>query len=200
MSAQFSIRIITEPREVSEEASKVRTLLESGLVDYVHIRKPDWSVMDVRYLIEALPYHCRKQLILHGHYDLLNEMNLGGVSLNSRNRIAPANAAIVGIACHSVEEALQHRDKEFVTLSPIYPSISKPGYKSEHNLLEDVSKLQGMNVIALGGVTPDKFAELQQAGFSGAALLGYVWERDIEDSLNGLKKGIVEIEKRCYNI
>lgn len=193
MSEQFSIRVITEPDEVANETDKICRLLDSGMVDYVHIRKPGWSVQDVRFMIEALPYEHRKRIILHGHYELLNEMNLGGVSLNRRNRIAPKNAAMVGIACHSIEEAMQHSDKSFITLSSVYPSISKPGYRSQYDLLSEVSKLRGLNVIALGGITPDKFAELRESGFCGASLLGYIWEQDIEDSIKGLQKGIEEI-------
>jgi len=30
-------------------------------------------------------------------------------------------------------------------------------------------------VLALGGVTPDKFEKLAELGFSGAALLGSIW-------------------------
>ena len=58
----------------------------------------------------------------------------------------------------------------------MYDSISKQGYASGFNLDELKGRLVGRNVIALGGVTPDKFLELQVAGFVGAAMLGCLEE------------------------
>lgn len=71
-----------------DEANKISLLLDAG-VDYVHIRKPDWSLRDVRNLIEDIPYNLRSRLRLHGHFGLTAEMNLGGVHLNRRNPVAP---------------------------------------------------------------------------------------------------------------
>lgn len=64
-------------------------------------------------------------------------------------------------------------------LSPIYGSISKPGYEAAFPDADALaSALAGARypVLALGGVTPDKFEELRELGFAGAALLGAVWQ------------------------
>lgn len=93
---------------------------------------------------------------------------------------------------------------DYALLSPIYPSISKPGYgassrqgaASSSSSSADPSIGGGAGgsptfdpdtlagalatarcpVLALGGVTPDKFEELAERGFAGAALLGAVWQ------------------------
>lgn len=67
------------------------------------------------------------------------------------------------------------RGYDYLTLSPIYDSISKEGYKSsfERKDLENEIRNLPIDVIALGGVTPDKFEELKAIGFAGAAMLGY---------------------------
>ena len=67
--------------------------------------------------------------------------------------------------------------------SPIYDSISKEGYLqhaafSDRGTLADGISASRHPVLALGGVTPDKFSELAEWGFSGAALLGAVWQAD----------------------
>lgn len=76
MMSVFKVIVITSPGYVKNEASKITRLLDAG-VDYVHIRKPDWTLRDVRNLVEDVPYPLRQKLKLHGHFELLNEMRLG---------------------------------------------------------------------------------------------------------------------------
>lgn len=173
---------ITSPDPVTNEADKIIRLFEEGF-DIVHIRKPDASIRDIRNLVEDIPYKWRGQLILHGHFELLNDFNLGGVHLNSRCPIAPPTAKSISRSCHSfteineLEKSGELSSLRYVTLSPIYDSISKPGYNSNFSLDEIKRNIEGKNVIALGGVTPDKLQELSDAGFAGAAMLGAIWNR-----------------------
>jgi thiamine-phosphate pyrophosphorylase len=64
-------------------------------------------------------------------------------------------------------------------LSPIYLSISKPGYKAAFPDPDELAAGLAASrcpVLALGGVTPDKFGGLAGLGFAGAALLGAIWQ------------------------
>lgn len=175
---------ITKPDFISGEAAMIERLLDGG-IDYVHIRKPGASLRDVKNLIEDIPYRLRKRLRLHGHFELLNEFNLGGVHLNSRCQAAPPAALLISRSCHSMKEIEDYDKFEYITLSPIYDSISKPGYLSAFDLNKIKEKIKGKNVIALGGVVPEKFGQLKEAGFAGAAMLGCVWE-DIDVFLSSL--------------
>lgn len=67
---------------------------------------------------------------------------------------------------------------DYCFLSPIYPSISKPGHAADFDAEELASALAGSRhpVLALGGVTGERFGELADLGFAGAALLGAVWQ------------------------
>ena len=62
---------------------------------------------------------------------------------------------------------------DYVTLSPIFPSASKPGYGPAlgTNILGEAAKL-GIPVLALGGVTADKAAACRAAGAAGIAVMG----------------------------
>jgi len=182
----FRLIVITQPDWVDDEAGKIGKLLDGG-IDYVHIRKPGASLRDVKNLIEDIPYRLRHRLKLHGHFELLNEFNLGGVHLNSRCPVAPPTAAAVSRSCHSVRETENCHGMEYVTLSPIFDSISKEGYMSAFNLDDLKDKITGKNVIALGGVTPDKFRLLKEYGFAGAAMIGCVWH-DVGTFLSSLSK------------
>lgn len=187
MDQRFLKIAITSPEDVSREAEKIEMLLDSG-IDYVHIRKPHASLRDIRNLIEDVPFRLRQRLKLHGHFELAYEFNLGGVHLNSRCPVPPSAAVSVSCSCHTLKEveAGFSRGMEYVTLSPIFDSISKQGYTSAFNTAELIDKISGKNVIALGGVTPDKFPLLRNAGFAGAAMLGCIWN-DFDNFISCLK-------------
>lgn len=192
MSGKFTVIVITSPSEIEDEAAKISRLLDAG-VDFVHIRKPDWSLREVRDLIEQIDYPKRKKLRLHGHFELLNEMNLAGVHLNSRNPKAPPTTRSVTKSCHSLDEISLAEGYDYVTLSPIYDSISKAGYKAKFDIDSLRPVIAGRKVIALGGVTPEKFGELAEKGFSGASLLGYIWNGDFDTSLLRIKEAVSKL-------
>lgn len=192
MTDRFLKIAITKPEIISSEADMISSLLVNGL-DYVHIRKPEASLRDIRNLIEDIPYRLRKRLRLHGHFELFNDFNLGGAHLNSRCPVAPQAACRLSKSCHSIEELNGCEDYKYVTLSPIFDSISKAGYHSAFDINDLKDKISSKNVIALGGVTPEKFGQLAAAGFAGAAMLGCIWE-DIGSFLQKINKTI------CCNI
>lgn len=192
MAEKFITIVITSPDAVAGEAEKISRLLDSG-VDFVHIRKPDRTLQEVRRLIEDIPYRHRIRLRLHGHFALLDEMNLAGVHINSRCPKAPLNAATVSKSCHSLDELEEIGRYAYVTLSPIFDSISKSGYTSRFNIGEIAPAISGKKVVALGGVTPGHIKGLRDAGFFGAALLGYIWDGDFEEKLNHLKECMLAV-------
>ena len=71
-------------------------------------------------------------------------------------------------------------EMNYVSLSPIYDSISKKGYMSAFSkevLAKAVSDgTIDEKVYALGGVTFDKLQEVYQTGLGGAMNLGDAWK------------------------
>jgi thiamine-phosphate pyrophosphorylase len=65
-------------------------------------------------------------------------------------------------------------------VSPIFPSISKPGYEKAFDFDFLKTKLSDNKlcnkVFALGGIVPDRIQTCHQLGFHGVAVLGYFWE------------------------
>lgn len=168
---------------LKKEASRLSELLLSGEVDILHLRKPTWDSEVTSRLIEKIPIALRSRVTIHDHFHLIERFGLGGAHLNTRNPIPPAcRIKRLSRSFHSLAElqkyeqveALKHYD--YVTLSPIFDSISKIGYRSCFSLREIAPFIKGKKVVALGGVTPDKIPELKNAGFSGAAMLGYFWK------------------------
>lgn len=171
---------ITRPEFSDNEAMRITMLLDNG-VDFMHIRKPGADVDRIKALIEDIPerLHCR--LRLHDAPELLDRYSLAGFHLNSRYPEPPAGARTLTRSCHSLEELTlpfqANPETSFVyqTLSPIYDSISKPGYRSAFSPQVIAPYIRGLRVVALGGVTEDRIDELRQTGFFGAAMLGDIW-------------------------
>lgn len=166
---------ITSPLTVIEEGEKITTILRKRYADIVHIRKPAWEGRQIAALIEQIPSDLWPRLRLHDHFELLRHFPLGGVHLNSRNPDAPENAISVSRSLHSVEQLPLAKHYDYVTLSPVFDSISKEGYKSAFELESLKPLIEGKRVVALGGVTPEKFPALREAGFYGGAMLGHFW-------------------------
>lgn len=172
------LRIVITPEEIGErEAADISRWLDEGW-DYVHLRHPEASLRDMRRLIEAIPQRHHRRLRLHGHFHLASEFNLGGLHLNGRCPAPPAfYSGALSRSCHSVAEVREAAGQcDYVTLSPIFDSISKKGYRSAFtvSMLEELNDIARPLVIALGGVTPDRLAELKRFNFAGYAVKGAI--------------------------
>lgn len=166
----------TTPEITGCEPQMIAAVLDAGW-DMVHIRHPEASLTEIKSIIEALPQKYHSRLRLHGHFVLAAEFNLGGLHLNSRCPQPPAfyNGPL-SRSCHTVAEVLDSKGFDYVTLSPVFPSVSKPGYGSTPVFttqdFSQIDKLAPTVVIALGGVTPATLPLLADLPFGGFAVLG----------------------------
>lgn len=194
MDNDFLRIAITPERIFSGEADRIIKLLTDGIVDLVHLRHPEntASEAEITDLLFSIPESLHPHVTLHDHFGLIEKFKIGGVHLNSRNSVVPDNltplnnSLRISKSCHSIAEietAIRENGYRYsyVTLSPIFDSISKIGYPSAFTL-DDLGKVLpqlNVKVIALGGVTPDSFHLLQEAHFSGAAMLGYYFPKQV---------------------
>ena len=110
------------------EAADIAEALRVKRFDYVHVRKPDSSAQKLKDLIDKVDLDLRERLTLHDHFEIAGETGVGGVHLNRRNPCPPAGwKGRVSKSCHTAEECQSAEGYDYVTLSPIYASISKPG-------------------------------------------------------------------------
>lgn len=173
--------VITLPYFFDEEADAITLMFQTGL-QRLHLRKPGSSIDECRQLISRIPSAYHERIVLHDHFLLTQEFNIGGVHLNSRNPLPPDGwTGSISRSCHTIEEVREWKTKcDYVTLSPIYDSISKQGYKaafSREQLLN--AKHQGIideKVMALGGVCYENVNEVLAYGFGGVMVLGDAWQ------------------------
>lgn len=165
----------------------MRKLLDAGL-PRLHLRRHDWGEARMRDWIEAIPKKHRARVVVHGHPALAQEYGLAGFHLQAgktKPKHLPADVA-VSRSCHDYDELCQGpKNSVYATLGPVFPSVSKRGYGPRRTVEEYVAILdcwreenEGHPVVALGGVTPENIGEVRRMGFSGAAVVGAVWESD----------------------
>ncbi len=184
--------LISAPGIVNEEIKTLVKLFKSGL-DHFHLRKPEYSLEQFVDYIEQIPENFHDKIVIHNHYDLVNRYNLRGIHGNQRSIRDIKSNRIIHRSCslHSVSEIEQSaRVFDYVFLSPIFGSISKPGYLGnfELNLLKEQiqnlkqSGLLGKTeIIALGGMDENNIETSEPIGFDGVAMLGAIWTPDINN-------------------
>ncbi|MEO3781245.1 thiamine phosphate synthase [Micromonospora sp. B11E3] len=84
-------------------------------------------------------------------------------------------AGLVGRSCHDQAELARLSTEDYATLSPVFPTETKPGYGPplRPTGLAKLIKASPVPVLALGGVdTPDHVSACVAAGATGVAVLG----------------------------
>jgi thiamine-phosphate pyrophosphorylase len=183
----MKIIAITPPHAIDDEVVIIKRLLENS-VDIVHLRKhqSEFEGIDVisylHNILSALTSEECNKIIIHDYPMLYDEYSLKGIHINKNITSLPEN--YIGYktrSCHSFDEILKYKNEyDYLFLSPIFDSISKPDYKSPftHESLQQAS-LEGIidnKVIALGGVTFNKIPYLQSLNFGGVAMIGGIYD------------------------
>lgn len=191
--------VITSPGFLQGEADFIDRLFGHGL-DRLHLRKPGADIGECRRLLDGISREWLPRIVVHDNFGLCREYGLGGVHLNGRNPMAPPNhEGSVSRSCHSLEEISRYKGEcDYLTLSPIFNSISKQGYMAAFGpgqlAAARDSGLIDSRVIALGGVTLENIPRVKELGFGGVAILGDVWQRMadgcVDEYLASLRKAL----------
>ena len=187
MKSSFDLLLISPEKDIVGEAKTVSKLFSHGL-EIFHLRKPHWNVEQAQRYLESIPKEFHNKIVLHSHFQLTDRFGLKGIHLNEENKKLIEqfrSYKIISASFHSLPDLKENNfSYQYVFLSPIYNSISKTGYNSNFDLkllTEDITKLKRENnslpsIIALGGIDAGNIMKVKEAGFSGAAFLGAVWE------------------------
>ncbi|MFI6260878.1 thiamine phosphate synthase [Micromonospora sp. NPDC051006] len=103
------------------------------------------------------------------------------VHLPAAGPYPPPSVGLVGRSCHDRAELARLSTEDYVTLSPVYASRTKPGYGPP--LLPDglaaLIRRSPVAVLALGGIeTPSQVHACVEAGAAGVAVLGAIMRAD----------------------
>ncbi|WP_194821768.1 thiamine phosphate synthase [Micromonospora sp. S-DT3-3-22] len=99
------------------------------------------------------------------------------VHLPAAGPYPPPAVGLVGRSCHDAAELARLGTEDYVTLSPVWPTRSKPGYGPPlcPDGLRRLVRLSPVPVLALGGIeTPEQVTACVEAGAAGVAVLGAI--------------------------
>ena len=175
-----------------------------GGVELVILRERTLPGGEYGALIEAL-LPLREQgllLAISRRLDLARAYGLDGVHLaadavpvrEARAWLGPD--ALIGYSAHSAPEARAARAEgaSYVTLSPIYPTSSKPGSPGRGRAwLAESTRGLGVPVLALGGLTPARTHEVLEAGAWGIAAVAAIGAAaDVGQASREFRKALLE--------
>ncbi len=181
----MQLYLISYPQFFQGESDLVTQILEQYPLVF-HLRKPGATVSTYETFLKRIPADLHANIMLHDAFELMLDYKLRGLhfSTSKRKEAMVYPGVLKSTSCHSLDE-VKAVEKNFDAcfLSPVFPSISKPGYSGELNL-EEVERYlktpREITVNALGGIDAGHLSTVAQVGFDGAAILGAVWGKKPE--------------------
>lgn len=176
--------LITDRRQAARPLTGVVADALIAGCRWVSLREKDLSAaarFALLHRLRALARPVGAVVTVHGDPDAAMEADglhlaAGGDPEAERRRLGPS--ALIGVSCHSGGEvdAAIAAGADYVTLGPLAPTASKPGYEPILSLAQAgvVARRHPGRVIALGGVEPGLVPELMAVGFAGVAVMGGV--------------------------
>jgi len=173
--------VLTYHSFIEGEVECIKDLIQSGLYA-VHIRKPQATYDQLENFICQFNSYERSFFVMCTHRSLVDKYALKGMHYSSKENLPTQRADwyTYSTSCHTLEEVKSiSNEVDYVFLSPIFDSISKPGYTCSWDNKDQISQVlgshKGADVIALGGVCDDNIEEIKSLHFDGYAMLGAVW-------------------------
>lgn len=144
----------------------------------VLVREKDLSGVERDALVEALRPYVEVLLVAAGPTGRPALDRVDGVHLAARDPLPTCRPRLLGRSCHDADELRRAglEGCDYVTVSPVFPSPSKPGYGPPVTLagLRALAGGSTVPVFALGGVTAERAAACVDAGAHGVAVMGAV--------------------------
>ncbi len=196
----FKLYAITDRRLCKPKLIQdyVASLLDTG-VRAIQLREKDLSDTELRSVAVPINHICKAysaKLFINSNINIATDVGVDGVhlpeSLLDTIQKAKARNLLVGCSVHDLDVAqkVQVAGANFVTYSPIYPTMSKPNPAVGLKSLRRVVGALDIPVFALGGITPSKVPECLNSGAFGVAAMSSVmsYETGIDQAKNYLKQ------------
>jgi thiamine-phosphate diphosphorylase len=158
----------------------VRDAVAAG-VDIIQIREPALETSALVDLVAAsveIACGSSTRVVVNDRLDVAVACRAAGVHLKSAS-VSPAAAHVmaptgflVGRSIHSLAEAVEHApDVDYLIAGTVFPTASKPAVDRllGTGALKEIVDAVRVPVLAIGGMTADRLAEVARTGASGFA-------------------------------
>ncbi len=184
---QPPLLVITDRRQASRPLEAVAAAVFDAGGRWLSLREKDLDTAARAALLARLVALGRGYgALVTVHEDVAAALAAGAAGVHLPAGVSPAAArralgagALVGGSAHAEADlaALAAAGADYATLSPIFPSASKPGYGPAlggDRLARAAAAAAPLGVVALGGVTAENAARCIEAGAAGIAVMGSV--------------------------
>lgn len=192
------IVIVSSELFFEDEALVFNALFENGL-ELLHLRKPKGSSKDYEALIEKINPEFRERIVLHQHHFLAEKYGIHRLHFSEAER-----HSLEGIATDFIENIVYstsvHKISEYnalnagfsyAFLSPLFDSISKPGYLAIKYDLNKINSQNEIKLIGLGGIHLLNCKQVLEEDYDGIGLCGAIW-----NAMNPVET-FLKIKKQC---
>jgi thiamine-phosphate pyrophosphorylase len=177
--------VITDRRSAARPLEETVAAALRGGCRWLSLREKDLAHGERVALLERIVALGRSHgatITVHGDVEAAAAAGADGAHLPAGGSPEQARArlgkrALIGLSVHSaIEAATADPAADYVTLSPIFGSISKPGYGPALGVagLADAAARSRVPVVALGGIAADNVAQCFAAGAAAVAVMGAV--------------------------
>ncbi|WP_448206268.1 thiamine phosphate synthase [Azospirillum sp. sgz302134] len=175
---------ITDRAQATLPLPDLAERLFAGGLRWLSLREKDLPRGEQAALARALVERARPwgaTVTIHGDAALALEAGAAGVHLpdggdpaEARRRLGPG--ALIGVSAHGLDGLVRtgQGGADYATISPVFPSASKPGYGPVLGLdgLRRLAAESPVPLVALGGVGAETAGACLKAGASGVAVMG----------------------------
>ncbi len=177
--------VISDRSQAQQPLTQIAEAAFRGGCRWFSLREKDLPAGELRDLLAALValgHRYGATVTAHQDIDAVIAAGADGVHLpgggDPRAARRQLPSGLIGVSTHAPEEAAAQlaSGADYVTLSPIFLSVSKPGYGPAvgPDALAAAARLSEGPVIALGGIAEDNIASCLAAGTSGIAVMGAI--------------------------
>jgi thiamine-phosphate pyrophosphorylase len=164
--------VLTDRRSAAGPLRRVVAEAVAGGAGWVVLRERDLGYAERRALADDL-----RALLPPGRLIVAGPDPLDGdaVHLAARDPLPVDRLALAGRSCHSLSEIRRLSTEDYVTVSPVFATDSKPGYGPALTPPGAARLGGGLRWLALGGVTTaDQVRACLAAGADGVAVMGAI--------------------------
>jgi len=195
--------VISDRRQALRPLEEVAEAAFTGGCRWFSLREKDLSPEKRRRLLgDLVAIGHRFGAVVTAHEDIESVVSVGADGVHLPSASGPTIArvrlpsALIGASAHSAGEAaaLLRTGADYVTVSPIFLTASKPGYGPALGLEGLACIVAGVPgpVVALGGITAQNAALCLSAGARGVAMMGEIMRSadpraDVEHIVNMMR-------------
>jgi thiamine-phosphate pyrophosphorylase len=181
--------VISNRRQARRPLEEMAEAAFAGGCRWFSLREKDLPVVERRALLAVLVeigHRYGATVTAHQDVDAVAAVGADGVHLpggsDPRRARVRLPRALIGASAHSAADAavLLRAGADYVTVSPVFLTASKPGYGPAVGLDGIAAIVAGKPgaIVALGGVSPENAAQCRAVGASGIAVMGEVMRSD----------------------